>query len=104
MSVPWRTFLIAWQVGRVTQVSGSCRNVSKVGQDELRLSSAARSVWAKSGDDQSMSLARHLADTAAVAGHLWDTFLPEAVRSQIVAAVGDADLARRLAVWSAAGH
>ena len=42
------------------------------------LSQAVRSAWAKHrrDDDESLSLVRHCEDAAAVAGHLWDDWLP----------------------------
>ncbi|MCU1613187.1 MAG: CRISPR-associated helicase Cas3 [Frankiales bacterium] len=80
---------------------------------QVPLSAAAQSVWAKTlydRDDQRdmpewMPLWRHLDDTAAVAGRLWDEWLPASVRRVIAAAVdGDEARARRLAVWLAGVH
>jgi CRISPR-associated endonuclease/helicase Cas3 len=80
---------------------------------QVRLSAAAQSVWAKTHfdrDDQSdmpewMPLWRHLDDTAAVAGRLWDEWLPPSVRRVIAATVdGDEARARRLTVWLAGVH
>lgn len=69
------------------------------------LSAAARTVWAKSDrDDNWAPLTRHMADSAAIAGLLWDAFLSPAVRRLIIDAVGDEGRARRVAVWMAAGH
>lgn len=46
-----------------------------------------------------------MADSAAVAGRLWDEWLPRQVRRLIAAALpGGEDDARRLAVWLAATH
>lgn len=72
-----------------------------------RLSAAARSVWAKHDRDTGdwLPLWRHMADSAAVAGRLWDEWLPRQVRRLIAAALpGGEDDARRLAVWMAATH
>ncbi|WP_242608641.1 CRISPR-associated helicase Cas3' [Actinomadura formosensis] len=71
------------------------------------LSPAARQVWAKHDRDSDdwLPLWRHLSDSGAVAGLLWDEWLPAQVRNVIGAALpGGADDARRLAVWSAATH
>jgi CRISPR-associated endonuclease Cas3-HD len=72
-----------------------------------RLSGPAASVWAKSprNDPAWLPLWRHLDDSAAVAGRLWDLWLPAATRQLIAAALpdGDAD-GRRLAVWLAGVH
>jgi CRISPR-associated endonuclease/helicase Cas3 len=72
-----------------------------------RLSGPAASVWAKSSrnDLSWLPLWRHLDDSAAVAGRLWDLWLPAATRQLIAAALpdGDAD-GRRLAVWLAGVH
>jgi len=72
-----------------------------------RLSSAARQVWAKHDRDKDdwLPLWRHLADSGAVAGLLWDEWLPEQVHRVIGAALpGGVEDARRLVVWSAATH
>ena len=71
------------------------------------LSAAARSVWAKASrtDDTSMSLPRHLADAAAVAGHLWDGWVPASVRARVAAALpGGQDDGRLLVTWLAGIH
>ncbi|MEQ4299939.1 CRISPR-associated endonuclease Cas3'' [Plantactinospora sp. B6F1] len=75
-----------------------------------KLSDAARSVWGKT-DRRGISpvgwlpLWRHLADTADVAGALWDHWLGRAVRHRIADELpgGDAD-GRTLAVWIAGVH
>lgn len=70
-------------------------------------SEAAASVWAKSGrsDDARLSLWRHLDDTAAVAGRLWDKWLPIAVRKTISTALPAATTdGRLLATWLAGVH
>ncbi|TDQ53218.1 CRISPR-associated helicase Cas3' [Actinorugispora endophytica] len=71
------------------------------------LSGAARSVWAKHDYDMGgwLPLWRHMADSAAVAGRLWDEWLPLSVRRLVADALpGGADDARWLAVWLAATH
>jgi CRISPR-associated endonuclease/helicase Cas3 len=76
------------------------------------LSGAARSVWAKTSRDPDthevvgwMPLWQHLDDTAAVAGRLWDDWLPMSVRRQIADCIGgDERRARRLACWLAGVH
>ncbi|MFD2079663.1 CRISPR-associated endonuclease/helicase Cas3 [Actinopolymorpha cephalotaxi] len=67
----------------------------------------AASVWAKSKRDDGSWLAlwRHLDDSAAVAGRLWDEWLPRAVKQVISAGLpaGEED-GRVLAVWLAGIH
>ncbi|GAA3762636.1 CRISPR-associated helicase Cas3/CRISPR-associated endonuclease Cas3-HD [Spinactinospora alkalitolerans] len=68
---------------------------------------AARSVWAKHDRDADgwLPLWRHMADSAAVSGRLWDEWVPGQVRRLIADTLpGDADDARRLVVWLAATH
>ncbi|WP_380281101.1 type I-E CRISPR-associated protein Cse1/CasA [Kitasatospora purpeofusca] len=72
-----------------------------------RLSDAARAVWAKSDRDTGawLPLWRHMADSGAVAGRLWDQWLPRNVRELIAGALGGNDRrARELAVWLATTH
>src|SRR3954451_5842291 len=80
---------------------------------QVGLSSAARSVWAKTERDPDdpaviadwMPLWRHLDDAAAVAGRLWDEWVASAVRCEVAASVdGDVEQARRLLVWLAGIH
>jgi CRISPR-associated endonuclease/helicase Cas3 len=92
-----------------TVTIGGSRSVDDVVSGEL--SAAARSVWAKAHRDEQqqvdgwMPLWRHLDDTAAVAGRLWDEWLPGSVRRVISACVADDDdRARRLVVWLAGVH
>ncbi|MHA7271259.1 CRISPR-associated helicase Cas3' [Arthrobacter sp. HLT1-20] len=72
------------------------------------ISAAAHSVWAKSDRDtgDSMSLWRHMTDSAGVAARLWDEWLPESVKQQIVQGSGSKDEpeARTLVMWLAATH
>ncbi|ACU72797.1 CRISPR-associated protein, Cse1 family [Catenulispora acidiphila DSM 44928] len=71
------------------------------------LSAATRSAWAKSDPDsgQSLSLIRHLADSAAIAEHLWDQWLPDHVKSLIAEGLPEGLVdGRTLAVWLAGTH
>ncbi|MFE7277241.1 CRISPR-associated helicase Cas3' [Streptomyces sp. NPDC057623] len=72
-----------------------------------RLGEAARSVWAKHDRDTEgwMPLWRHIEDSAAVAGLLWDQWLPIGVRRLVAEALpqGESD-ARALVVWLAGVH
>ncbi|MGX2997123.1 type I-E CRISPR-associated protein Cse1/CasA [Streptomyces sp. JNUCC 64] len=72
-----------------------------------RLSPAARTVWAKHqhATDEWLPLWRHMADSGAVAGELWDRWLPRNVKALVAEVLpgGEAD-ARRLAVFAAASH
>lgn len=71
------------------------------------LSEAAASVWAKSArhDLGWLPLWRHLDDSAAVAGELWDRWLPANTRTLIAESLPDGDVdGRRLAVWLAGVH
>ncbi len=68
----------------------------------------ARSVWGKLDPESGswMPLVRHLEDTAAVAGWLWDEYLPSVTRTFIadsMAAESGAE-ARSLAMWLAGIH
>ncbi|QDQ98564.1 CRISPR-associated helicase Cas3' [Tomitella fengzijianii] len=75
------------------------------GTTSSTLSAPASSAWAKSDRDGNWApLARHMADSAAIAGLLWDEFLSPAVRRLVIDAIGDEDRARRVAVWMAGGH
>ncbi|MFJ2568663.1 HD domain-containing protein, partial [Streptomyces sp. NPDC087568] len=72
-----------------------------------RLHRPALSVWAKHERDSDgwLPLWRHMEDSAAVAGRLWDEWLPLSVRRLIAGALpgGEVD-ARRLMVWLAGVH
>ncbi|MEU0331811.1 CRISPR-associated helicase Cas3' [Streptomyces sp. NPDC006193] len=72
-----------------------------------RLGEPARSVWAKHDRDTDgwLPLWRHMEDSAAVAGLLWDRWLPVGVRRLVAGSLplGDSD-ARALAVWLAGVH
>ncbi|WP_255342303.1 CRISPR-associated helicase Cas3' [Nocardiopsis sp. CNT312] len=71
------------------------------------MSAPARSVWAKHDrrTDGWLPLWRHMADSAAVAGRLWDHWLPDQVRRRIADALqGGAGTARTLTVFLACTH
>ncbi|MFT4135344.1 CRISPR-associated helicase Cas3' [Microbacterium sp.] len=81
--------------------------------DDAGLSAAVRHAWAKSRVDPTnpgppiewLPLPQHLADTAEVAGRLWDHWATPSVKSLIVQSVGGDDLAARaLYVWLASVH
>ncbi|MGA5171111.1 MULTISPECIES: CRISPR-associated helicase/endonuclease Cas3 [Streptomyces] len=72
-----------------------------------RLGVAACSVWAKHDRDCDgwLPLWRHMDDSAAVAGLLWDDWLPAGVRRLIAEGLpGGEDDARRLVVWLSGVH
>lgn len=73
--------------------------------DATTLSVAARTLWGKwdHENDTAMPLTRHLADTASVAGLLWDQWLPINVRRIICGGLSNAD-GRVLLTWLAAAH
>ncbi|GAA2616980.1 CRISPR-associated helicase/endonuclease Cas3 [Dactylosporangium fulvum] len=78
--------------------------------DGPRLGEAARSVWGKTDRKGTspvgwLPLWRHLADSADVAGRLWDDWLSPAVRRLVADELpgGDTD-GRTLAVWLAGVH
>ncbi|MEU3309980.1 CRISPR-associated helicase Cas3' [Nocardiopsis sp. NPDC006832] len=71
------------------------------------LSRAARSAWAKHDFDSDgwLPLYRHMADSASIAGRLWDEWVPRQARALITSALsGDESSARSLVVWLAATH
>lgn len=70
---------------------------------------AMRAAWAKSwpyvGEvEEWLPLDQHLADTADVAGLLWDDWLAESVRALVAREVGGRDAARRLLRFLAGVH
>ncbi|WP_447042229.1 CRISPR-associated helicase Cas3' [Streptomyces sp. DSM 118878] len=72
-----------------------------------RLSGVVRSVWAKHDRDSDgwVPLWRHMEDSAAVAGLLWDEWLPASVRRVIAAALPGGEAGgRALVVWLAGVH
>lgn len=73
----------------------------------MKWSEAAWSVWGKldPASDSWMPLVRHLEDAAAVAGYIWDSFLPPATRSYICEALAiPDDQGRRMVCWLAGVH
>lgn len=90
---------------------GEMGAVSAMGAEQLglrgRLVGPVLAVWAKHDRDTEawLPLWRHMEDSAAVAGLLWDSWLPASVRKLIADVLpdGEAD-ARRLAVWLAGVH
>ncbi|WP_334027320.1 CRISPR-associated helicase Cas3' [Nocardia terpenica] len=70
------------------------------------LSDATSSAWAKSDrDGGSLSLVRHLADSVAVAGLVWDRWLPERTKQVISACLpGGLSDGRLLVRWLAGVH
>ncbi|WP_435193191.1 type I-E CRISPR-associated protein Cse1/CasA [Streptomyces sp. NRRL F-5630] len=72
-----------------------------------RLTGAARTVWAKHDRDTGkwLPLWRHMADSAAVAGLLWDHWSPRNIKDLIAEQLpGGAADARCLCVWLAGTH
>lgn len=76
----------------------------------MALSDAARSAWGKSWPYGTPEIEwwnplwRHLQDAAAVAGRLWDDWLPRVVRGQIARAAGGEEAGRALLVFLAGAH
>ncbi|WP_225844908.1 CRISPR-associated helicase Cas3' [Streptomyces sp. HPF1205] len=71
------------------------------------LSKAARRTWGKHDRDTEdwLPLRQHMADSAAVAGKLWDEWLPRNIRELVAEVLPTGmDDGRRLAVWLAASH
>ncbi|MCE7081882.1 CRISPR-associated helicase Cas3' [Streptomyces sp. ST2-7A] len=71
------------------------------------LSEAAYAVWGKHDKDTDgwLPLWRHMADSGAVAGLLWDHWVPEQVRRRVAETLpAGADDARPLTVWLATVH
>jgi CRISPR-associated endonuclease/helicase Cas3 len=72
-----------------------------------QLSTAAQLAWAKSSrsSDQWIGLTQHLEDSLEVAGRIWDSWLPAAVRQQVgdVLPGGQAD-GRLLVRWLTGNH
>lgn len=76
----------------------------------MTLSDAARSVWGKSWPQRSPDIEawnplwRHLQDSAAVAGRLWDEWLPRVVRDRVAESAGGVTSGRQLLVFLAGVH
>lgn len=75
------------------------------------LSVQAKAIWAKTGRDESgqldswLPLYQHLADTAAVCGYLWDSWLPLLTKSLISSGMGiPAAQTRQAVCWLAGVH
>lgn len=91
-------------------MTGDTSVVDELGGQETDLSPAARSVWAKSTRDEVgrvvewLPLWQHLDDAAAVAGWLWDHWLPISVRRVVAAGLPDLGHGRTLAIWLASMH
>lgn len=70
------------------------------------LSVAARSLWAKSGDETGwLTLPQHLRDSAGVAGHVWDAWLSGATKSFLCNELAlDESAARAVLGWCAGTH
>ncbi|WP_367431254.1 type I-E CRISPR-associated protein Cse1/CasA [Streptomyces celluloflavus] len=72
-----------------------------------RLTGAARAVWAKHDrvTEKWLPLWRHMADSAAVAGLLWDHWLPRNVKELVAEPLPEGEVdGRRLCVWLAGTH
>ncbi|MGW5115316.1 CRISPR-associated helicase Cas3' [Streptomyces noursei] len=72
-----------------------------------RLAGAARTVWAKHdrATEKWLPLWRHMADSAAIAGLLWDHWLPRNVKELVAAPLPEGEVdGRRLCVWLAGTH
>jgi CRISPR-associated endonuclease Cas3-HD len=72
-----------------------------------RLPAAARAAWGKHDrpTDDWLPLWRHMADSGAVAGRLWDVWLPHNVKMLVSEALpGGIRDGRKLAVWLTASH
>jgi CRISPR-associated endonuclease/helicase Cas3 len=73
----------------------------------VQLSTAAQLVWAKSSrsSDQWIGLTQHLEDSLEVAGRIWDSWLPAAVRRQIGDVLPGGQVDGRLLVrWLTGSH
>lgn len=75
---------------------------------EIALSRQARSLWGKSDGGEGacwLPLYMHMLDSAGVAEHLWDEWLPQGTRSFLARPVGgDLCLAQKLACFIAGVH
>ncbi|MFY4661144.1 CRISPR-associated helicase Cas3' [Scardovia wiggsiae] len=79
----------------------------EVDKDNLELSEQARSIWAKSNmtDDQFwLPLYVHMSDSAEMAKRLWESWLPNGIKSRISRDLSSNDLSFKLAVLVAGIH
>lgn len=79
----------------------------EAGVKRVELSPAASVVWAKSDRDHGgwLPLSKHMTDSAEMAAHLWDGWLPSSVRRGIAQAFGaDMAQARAFVTWMACVH
>ena len=76
--------------------------------EKLALSRQARSLWGKSDGAEGsrwLPLYMHMLDSAGIAEHLWDEWLPEGTRSFLTEALGgEPRQARKLACFIAGAH
>ena len=80
--------------------------MQKTMMDSIPISSRARALWAKTGGAEERNLWSplyvHMVDSAGVARKLWNEWLPESVKYQIVNAFGCDDSATAaLVTWLA---
>lgn len=75
---------------------------------EIELSDRAKSLWGKTNrvdDTEWLPLYVHMADSAAMAVRIWDTWVPYGTKSIISRDLGnDDDLARKLMIFLAGVH
>lgn len=75
---------------------------------DTRLSSAARAIWGKTDREDGeewLPLYVHMSDSARVAAHIWDDWLPEGTRAIIAGDVeGREDVAKRIVMFLAGIH
>lgn len=86
---------------------GGDRRLTVISEPHV-LSSAARSLWAKSdrgAGERWLPLFVHLCDTAAMGERLWDRWLSQGTREAVaIAFEGDAELARTVTIFLCAAH
>ena len=76
--------------------------------DELGLSMRAKAIWGKTNrtdDSEWLPLYVHMADSAAIAAKIWDTWVPRGTKAVIVRDLGDDEnLAKKLMIFLAGVH
>lgn len=76
--------------------------------DELGLSTRAKAIWGKTNrtdDSEWLPLYVHMADSAAIAAKIWDTWVPRGTKEVIVRDLGDDEnLAKKLMIFLAGVH